>query len=129
MLTRLFLFLGILFALFLVEASLCDVGSESNDCPNSRFVAKHMCTDCHSEKDALEFSIKRNLKYPTSLNTVFVGNSTFSLNHNGHCVNTSPMMAFNCRTNLGSCVVKGNRCTGPHHAGNGHLYYNEITCE
>jgi hypothetical protein len=56
------------------------VGIGIDSCPHPSFVRKHLCLDCRTEADALDFSKGR---MDTNANTVLFGNPTFEVTSDG----------------------------------------------
>nr|XP_040582613.1 uncharacterized protein LOC121131141 [Lepeophtheirus salmonis] len=66
-----------------------------SDCPHRMFVNKHLCVDCKTLEDALEFSQDRQTYGRTNVNTMFLGSSDFEFREGG---------------GEGVCVNKNSRC-------------------
>ncbi|CAB4062869.1 unnamed protein product [Lepeophtheirus salmonis] len=100
-----------------------------SDCPHEMFVNKHLCVDCKTLQDALEFSRNRQSYGDTNVNTVFFSSSVFESKKGDRelvCVNTTPLRAVKCTLSSNHCYEMGSNCIGKHAVSNGHLFYHEI---
>jgi len=120
----------VVFAICCYWISIIPSGTPS--CPHPNFVAKHLCLDCLTEEDALEFSRDRNRIQATAVNTVFFGNSSFTSvspkSTEQLCENDVPLLTYNCNIQRNECRLVGNECKGKHSTDNGHLFYKEVKC-
>ena len=104
-------------------------------CPHNLFVRKHLCTNCSSEKDALEIS-KRRVKFsPTVVNGVIFGNEDDNLwetvkllEGKTLCKNKIGMMHYTCNLKANRCRRNGKNCFTLHDTENGHFYYQKTVC-
>ena len=102
------------------------IGFHHESCPHPAFITKHLCRDCATEEDALEFSKPR--KHQTGLNSVLAGNVSFEINDHGRCQNEELATVFECNLQTENCKLRGRNCTTYHNTGNGHMYYQNTFC-
>ena len=100
----------------------------TGSCPHAIFLEKHVCSDCITNEDALEFSkLVRTGQRFTGQNSVIIGEPMFKV-IGGRCVNDPGVTVIQCNLQSNFCYKKGNDCTTQHDTSNGHLYYQEIYC-
>ena len=103
---------------------------DGGECPNGRFVLKHLCSWCYSNDDALTFSKERNARgrgFATNKNSVIYGSPRFRRDGED-CLMVDTAKIVTCTVNTGVCTTNGNRCKCRHSVDNGHLFYHEIDC-
>lgn len=98
----------------------------TGDCPHRSFLRKHVCQNCRTTADALEFSKGRQ---DTVVNTVLLGRLNFRHDNTkiGRCTHDA-VQAMKCNLQTNTCQVMGQSCVSSHDTGNGHLFYREIKC-
>ena len=102
---------------------------KSNGCPHPTFVLKHLCKDCNTNQDALDFSKERRIgRYKTNKNSVVFGSPGYKFDGGEDCV-SDPVKIVTCTLNTGHCVENGHNCICKHSNRNGHLFYQDIRCQ
>ena len=105
-------------------------------CPHSRFIKKHLCSNCSSVEDALAYSEARILFAPTVANGVLFGTSqkevwkTIPILYEDAylCQNKDGMKHYTCIMKNKQCKLDGENCYTWHHKRNGHMFYKETIC-
>merc|ERR1712212_992234 len=105
-------------------------------CPHSRFIKKHLCSNCSSVEDALAYSEARVLFAPTGTNGVLFGTSENAAwtpipipNEDAYlCQNKEGMRHYTCKMKTKQCKLDGENCFTWHYTTNGHLFYKETMC-
>merc|ERR1712212_1391666 len=105
-------------------------------CPHSRFIKKHLCSNCTSIEDALAYSEARVLFAPTGANGVLFGTSEkeawtaipIPYEDAYLCQNKDGMKHYTCIMKNKQCRLDGENCYTWHHTRNGHMFYKETIC-
>merc|ERR1711915_271580 len=120
---------------FFIIFSLVIIGA-SGDCPHPKYLHDHVCSDCHTAEQALEFSRKK--WSPSGVNTVLVLDENKQVEDNYKlveepnevvCLSRQPAtIIWQCRTDRGYCNVMHRNmvCTFYHADRNGHFFYNRM---
>ena len=101
-------------------------GLNKHPCPHDAFVRKHLCQDCRTPGDALEYSHSR-LAQGIHINTVLFGDPNFELIEDQFCQNIERLVTYNCDLARNISYHQGS-CKAKHHTTTGHLFYREMDC-
>jgi len=107
--------------------------------PHPAFLSKHFEQDCYGEKEALEKSHRRFVRFGgTQENTVLCAQGRaaesfgwFLMTKQGEsvCSNVEPIpIVYTCTSYNKKCRHKGKHCITDHSSSNGHLFYRDIMC-